>query len=101
MHDKVHQTMHPLNITWFLKIYFPKESILNDINIGYYKEYTKNVTCRHATKEMMCMKCLEVQPVAAVCSTPSCDGFSMARYFCNICKFFDNDDRYVSFSILD
>nr|PNR27802.1 hypothetical protein PHYPA_029954 [Physcomitrium patens] len=50
---------------------------------------------RHATKEMMCMQCLQVQPVAAVCSTPSCNGFSMARYFCNICKFFDNDDRDI------
>lgn len=41
------------------------------------------------------MQCLEVQPVAAVCSTPSCNGFSMGRYFCNICKFFDNDNRSV------
>lgn len=41
------------------------------------------------------MQCLQVQPVAAVCSTPSCNDFSMARYFCNICKFFDNDNRYI------
>jgi zinc finger-like protein len=47
------------------------------------------------------MECLQVQPVAAVCSTPSCNGFSMARYFCNICKFFDNDDRYILYTSFD
>lgn len=49
---------------------------------------------RKATKEMMCMKCLQIQPVASNCVTPSCKGFSMAQYFCNICKFFD-DEREV------
>jgi len=28
--------------------------------------------------------------------TPSCNGFSMAKYYCNICKFFD-DERYLFF----
>lgn len=45
---------------------------------------------RQATQEMMCMKCLEVQPVAQYCATPSCDRFCMAKYFCNICKLFDD-----------
>eukprot|EP00250_Pteridium_aquilinum_P020435 c24812_g2_i1 orf=723-3299(-) len=45
---------------------------------------------RQATQEMMCMKCLEVQPVAQYCATPSCDGFCMAKYFCSICKLFDD-----------
>jgi zinc finger-like protein len=51
--------------------------------------------CRHTTKEMMCMQCLEVQPVSSTCATPSCNGFSMAQYFCSICNFFDNDDRNI------
>ncbi|CDP00649.1 unnamed protein product [Coffea canephora] len=49
---------------------------------------------RKATSEMMCMKCLKIQPVGPVCTTPSCDGFSMAKYYCSSCKFFD-DERTV------
>ncbi|XP_065880980.1 zinc finger protein BRUTUS-like [Euphorbia lathyris] len=49
---------------------------------------------RKVTTEMMCMRCLKIQPVGQVCSTPSCVGFSMAKYFCSICKFFD-DERNV------
>lgn len=49
---------------------------------------------RKATSEMMCMRCLNIQPIAATCKTPSCNGFSMAKYYCNICKFFD-DERMV------
>ncbi|KAM7267883.1 hypothetical protein ACFE04_010049 [Oxalis oulophora] len=49
---------------------------------------------RKATTEMMCMRCLKIQPVGPVCTTPSCDGFEMAKYYCNICKFFD-DERSV------
>ncbi|XP_047324920.1 zinc finger protein BRUTUS-like At1g18910 [Impatiens glandulifera] len=39
---------------------------------------------------MMCMKCLIIQPVGPTCSTFSCNNFSMARYFCRICKLFDD-----------
>ncbi|KAL3695707.1 hypothetical protein R1sor_009783 [Riccia sorocarpa] len=46
---------------------------------------------RHATKEMMCMQCLQVQPVSQKCATPSCNGYVMAKYYCSICKFFDNE----------
>ncbi|XP_044489871.1 zinc finger protein BRUTUS-like isoform X2 [Mangifera indica] len=49
---------------------------------------------RKATTEMMCMRCLKIQPVGPVCTTPSCGGFSMAKYYCPICKFFD-DERVV------
>ncbi|GLT34426.1 hypothetical protein SLA2020_089400 [Shorea laevis] len=49
---------------------------------------------RKATAEMMCMKCLKIQPVGQICTTPSCGGFSMAKYYCGICKFFD-DERTV------
>lgn len=48
---------------------------------------------RKSTMEMMCMQCLTVQPVGPVCMSPSCNGLSMAKYYCNICKFFD-DERY-------
>lgn len=49
---------------------------------------------RKATTEMMCMNCLIVQPVGPICSTPSCNGLSMAKYYCSYCKFFD-DERTV------
>ncbi|KAJ7943135.1 putative Zinc finger protein [Quillaja saponaria] len=49
---------------------------------------------RKATAEMMCMCCLQIQPVGPVCLTPSCSGLSMAKYYCSICKFFD-DERTV------
>ncbi|KAK6931529.1 RCHY1, zinc-ribbon [Dillenia turbinata] len=49
---------------------------------------------RKATTEMMCMQCLKIQPVGPVCTTPSCDGRSMAKYYCSVCKFFD-DERTV------
>ncbi|KAK4842550.1 hypothetical protein QYF36_023536 [Acer negundo] len=31
---------------------------------------------KKATTEMMCMRCLKIQPVGPVCTTPSCGGFS-------------------------
>ncbi|KAF8390107.1 hypothetical protein HHK36_024629 [Tetracentron sinense] len=49
---------------------------------------------RKVTAEMMCMCCLKIQAVGPVCTTPSCNGLSMAKYYCNICKFFD-DERNV------
>ncbi|KAM6562011.1 hypothetical protein CsatB_022009 [Cannabis sativa] len=49
---------------------------------------------RKATTEMMCMQCLQIQPVGPFCKTPSCNEFSMATYYCSICKFFD-DEREV------
>ncbi|XP_073004012.1 zinc finger protein BRUTUS [Typha latifolia] len=49
---------------------------------------------RKATSEMMCMRCLKVQPVGPTCKTPSCNGLSMAKYYCSVCKFFD-DERTV------
>ncbi|XP_058091480.1 zinc finger protein BRUTUS-like isoform X3 [Magnolia sinica] len=49
---------------------------------------------RKATSEMMCMRCLKIQAVGPICKTPSCEGLLMAKYYCNICKFFD-DERIV------
>ncbi|PON78657.1 43kDa postsynaptic protein [Parasponia andersonii] len=49
---------------------------------------------RKSTVEMMCMQCLQIQPVGPVCKTPSCQELSMAKYYCSICKFFD-DERAV------
>ncbi|KAK1390014.1 Zinc finger protein BRUTUS [Heracleum sosnowskyi] len=49
---------------------------------------------RKATSEMMCMNCMTIQPVGPICVAPSCNGLSMARYYCSYCKFFD-DERTV------
>jgi zinc finger-like protein len=50
---------------------------------------------RHAVQEMMCMTCLQVQPVAQFCATPSCNGRRMARYYCSVCKFFDDSGKDI------
>ncbi|KAH9607907.1 hypothetical protein KSS87_022262 [Heliosperma pusillum] len=49
---------------------------------------------RKATSEMMCMQCCKIQPVGPVCTTPSCNELPMSKYYCGICKFFD-DERSV------
>ncbi|KAH9327072.1 hypothetical protein KI387_007250, partial [Taxus chinensis] len=59
-----------------------------------HDEDSNHLMDRKATKDMMCMKCLRIQAVAPTCATPSCEGLSMARYFCSICKFFD-DQRNI------
>ncbi|KAK1325947.1 hypothetical protein QJS10_CPA01g01509 [Acorus calamus] len=55
----------------------------------------QNLMTRKATAEMMCMRCLKIQPVGPVCQTPSCNDFSMAKYYCSICKFFDDESAAV------
>eukprot|EP00123_Amoebidium_parasiticum_P015424 comp22966_c0_seq1/m.36474 comp22966_c0_seq1/g.36474 ORF comp22966_c0_seq1/g.36474 comp22966_c0_seq1/m.36474 type:complete len:359 (-) comp22966_c0_seq1:402-1478(-) len=45
---------------------------------------------RYAIRQMVCMHCWAVQPVAKTCSNAEC-GKDMAVYFCNICNLFDND----------
>ncbi|AQK97607.1 Putative zinc finger protein [Zea mays] len=56
-----------------------------------YNEPTHLDVSRKATQEMMCMVCLKIQPVGSFCQTPSCNRLSMAKYYCNICKFFDDE----------
>jgi hypothetical protein len=48
---------------------------------------TDHKISRYATKEMMCMFCQKIQPVAPECS--ECNK-SMSRYFCSVCKFWDD-----------
>ncbi|KAH9605249.1 hypothetical protein KSS87_002437, partial [Heliosperma pusillum] len=48
---------------------------------------------RKVTSDMMCMQCCKIQPIGQVCTTPSCNGLPMSKYYCGICKFFD-DERY-------
>ncbi|KAI3954024.1 hypothetical protein MKW98_017848 [Papaver atlanticum] len=49
---------------------------------------------RKSTTEMMCMKCLKIQPIGPTCSNISCNNLSMAKYYCKICKLYD-DDRAI------
>ncbi|THG03241.1 hypothetical protein TEA_024179 [Camellia sinensis var. sinensis] len=46
---------------------------------------------RKATAKMMCMKCLTIQPISPTCTTVSCNNLSMAKYYCRICKLFDDE----------
>lgn len=50
---------------------------------------------RFATKEMLCMHCDTLQPVGQTCTNTSC-GKQMARYYCAVCKFWDDDpDKHI------
>ncbi|XVF54236.1 hypothetical protein PTKIN_Ptkin05aG0164300 [Pterospermum kingtungense] len=49
---------------------------------------------RKSVTKMMCMKCLIIQPIGSTCSTDSCNNLSMGKYYCKICKLFD-DEREI------
>jgi zinc finger-like protein len=56
-----------------------------------HDEVTDHSMDRKSITKMMCMKCLKIQPIGLTCYTVSCNNFSMARYYCNICKIFDDE----------
>lgn len=62
--------------------------------IRCHDETTDHTLERKTITQMMCMHCLKIQPIGRSCSTPSCGGFSMGRYYCKICKLFD-DERQI------
>lgn len=62
--------------------------------IRCHDELTDHSMDRKAITKMMCMKCLTIQPIGPKCSKLSCNNFSMARYYCKICKLFD-DERQI------
>ncbi|GAB0493316.1 hypothetical protein MMPV_004596 [Pyropia vietnamensis] len=45
---------------------------------------------RSRTEEMLCTYCGTVQPVAGKCAVDTC-GRLLARYYCSVCKYFDDD----------
>jgi len=45
---------------------------------------------RYATKLMFCMACRTIQTKGPVCASSACKGRPMARYYCSICNFWDN-----------
>ncbi|XP_073219425.1 zinc finger protein BRUTUS-like At1g18910 [Cicer arietinum] len=49
---------------------------------------------KKSVTKMMCMKCLMIQPINATCSSVSCCNLSMAKYYCRICKLFE-DEREI------
>eukprot|EP00026_Physarum_polycephalum_P008921 Phypoly_transcript_09027.p1 GENE.Phypoly_transcript_09027~~Phypoly_transcript_09027.p1 ORF type:complete len:464 (+),score=107.34 Phypoly_transcript_09027:191-1393(+) len=53
---------------------------------------------RFDTQEILCMRCKTIQPVSDTCS--NCKE-SFARYFCAICKFFDDDPNKKIFHCAD
>lgn len=59
-----------------------------------HDDATDHLMDRKETTMMMCMKCLIIQPIGPTCSTVSCNNLSMARYYCSICKLFD-DERQI------
>eukprot|EP00898_Chlorokybus_atmophyticus_P000114 jgi/Chlat1/1102/Chrsp110S01589 len=46
---------------------------------------------RYATQEMLCMHCGEVQAAGAECKNRDCSAGRLAKYYCDTCKFWDDD----------
>ncbi|KAK4394565.1 Zinc finger protein BRUTUS-like [Sesamum angolense] len=67
--------------------------ISRDSNLDCQKKsyIIQNLLMRKAITKMMCMKCLVIQPTGPICTSQSCSGFSMGRYYCKICKLFDDE----------
>ncbi|CAE5957900.1 unnamed protein product [Arabidopsis arenosa] len=61
--------------------------------IRCHDEEVDHLLDRKQITKMMCMKCMIIQPVGASCSNTSCNS-SMGKYYCKICKLFD-DDREI------
>ncbi|KAK4750413.1 hypothetical protein SAY87_003895 [Trapa incisa] len=59
-----------------------------------HDEVADHTLDRKSITEMVCMKCLVIQPIGRTCTTPLCKSLSMGRYYCPICKIFD-DDREI------
>ena len=59
-----------------------------------HDDNSDHVMDRYNTKEMQCMKCALIQPVAKNCKKCNVE---MARYFCKVCNLFDDlqDGRHI------
>ncbi|KAK1373311.1 putative rubredoxin-type fold protein [Heracleum sosnowskyi] len=90
----------PLNLTFGCRHYKRNCKLVSSCcNMLYTCRFCHDHVADHSmdrkgTTKMMCMKCLIIQPVGATCSTPSCENLSMAKYYCAVCKLFD-DEREI------
>ncbi|KAB2053368.1 hypothetical protein ES319_A12G183300v1 [Gossypium barbadense] len=62
--------------------------------IHCHNEVADHKLDRKSVTKMMCMKCLVIQPIGFTCSMVSCHNLSMGKYYCRICKLFD-DERQI------
>lgn len=62
--------------------------------IHCHDEASDHLIDRKSITKMMCMKCLMIQPINSTCSSVSCRNLSMAKYYCRICKIFE-DEREI------
>ncbi|KAG6403986.1 hypothetical protein SASPL_136220 [Salvia splendens] len=62
--------------------------------IRCHDDQTNHSVDRKAITKMMCTKCMVIQPIGQKCMSQSCNGFSMGKYYCRICKLFD-DGRQI------
>ncbi|XP_050871044.1 zinc finger protein BRUTUS-like At1g18910 isoform X1 [Lathyrus oleraceus] len=63
--------------------------------IHCHDEVSDHLIDRKSITMMMCMKCLVIQPINATCSSVSCRNLSMAKYYCRICKLFEDESRKI------
>ncbi|MED6184787.1 hypothetical protein PIB30_050836 [Stylosanthes scabra] len=71
------------------KIYTPCCNQLHSC-IHCHNEVSDHTTDRKSITKMMCMECLNIQPISATCSTSSCK-LTMAKYYCRICRLFEDE----------
>ncbi|KAL4398720.1 hypothetical protein HN51_003321 [Arachis hypogaea] len=58
--------------------------------IHCHNEVSDHIIDRKSITKMMCMECLNIQPINATCSTSSCK-LTMAKYYCWICRLFEDE----------
>ena len=50
---------------------------------------------RYSTEEIVCGRCGTLQPVSNVCISEQCKGKPFGKWYCPICKFWENSDRDI------
>ncbi|KAF2539215.1 hypothetical protein F2Q68_00022423 [Brassica cretica] len=72
---------------------FPCRHCHNESTSTLRNIYDRHELVRQDVKQVICSVCDTEQPVAQVCT--NC-GVNMGEYFCNICKFFDDNIEATS-----
>ncbi|XP_050222987.1 zinc finger protein BRUTUS-like At1g74770 [Mercurialis annua] len=92
-----HPSYHDdINLMWGCKHYLRSCKLVTECCDKIYTctrchdEEADHSTDRRRITKMMCMKCLVIQSIGQTCSTASCNNLVMAKYYCSICKLFDD-----------
>ncbi|KAJ4836808.1 hypothetical protein Tsubulata_048575 [Turnera subulata] len=76
---------------------FPCRHCHNEATSSLSNAKDRHEIVRHEVTQVICSLCNAEQQVSQVCNT--C-GVKMGEYFCDVCKFYDDDVRFVPFQLL-